>query len=193
MNEFEDLKRRAAADIMTSAEMSEAIHMLCDRLTSTTCPGHGRSECVSCCWPKGELEGKRADRMVFDEKSRIGELANLLTLAKAHVPITDPLRGLINANLMQHLVEQDPWADFKDAAPAPEQTCQIGIYGRAYDGPGVTRAYTYRHQPDNVGASKLGQACWHSIQKPGGDSIDLGLGLLKHLQDAGFGVFEVKS
>lgn len=20
----------------------------------TTCPGHGRSECVSCCWPKGE-------------------------------------------------------------------------------------------------------------------------------------------
>ena len=20
---------------------------------STTCPGHGRSECVSCCWPKG--------------------------------------------------------------------------------------------------------------------------------------------
>lgn len=21
---------------------------------ATTCPGHGRSECVSCCWPKGE-------------------------------------------------------------------------------------------------------------------------------------------
>lgn len=98
----------------------------------TTCPGHGRSECVSCCWPKGQ-------------------------------------------------------------EPEPVQNCEIGIYGRAYDRPGVTRAYTYRHLPDNVGASKLGQACYHAIQKPGGDSIDLGLELLKHLQDAGFGVFEVKS
>lgn len=144
----------------------------------TSCPGHGRSECVSCCWPKS---------------ARIDELANLLTLARPHVPVTDPLRGLINANLFQHLVEQDPWADFKDAEPAPVQTCQIGIYGKAYDGPGVTRAYTYRHQPDNVGASKLGQACYTAIKKPGGDSIDLGLYLLKLLEEEGFGVFEVKS
>lgn len=24
------------------------------RTPATTCPGHGRSECVSCCWPKGD-------------------------------------------------------------------------------------------------------------------------------------------
>lgn len=34
---------------------------------STTCPCQGRSECVSCCWPKGELEGKRADVLIVDE------------------------------------------------------------------------------------------------------------------------------
>lgn len=116
-------------ELTTPAELLKLLDLI---PSAATCPGHGRSECVSCCWPKGE-------------------------------------------------------------EPAPVQTCQIGIYGRAYDGPGVTRAYTYQHQPHNVGASKLGQACYHAIQKPGGDSIDLGLGLLKHLQDAGFGVFEVKS
>lgn len=97
------------------------------RTPATTCPGHGRSECVSCCWPKGELEGKLAEKMVFDEKSRIGELADLLAMARPHVPVTDPLRGLINANLMQHRLEQDPWADFKDAAPVPEGSSQIEL------------------------------------------------------------------
>ncbi len=113
---------------------SQALARWNTRAPANTCPGHGRSECVSCCWPKGELEGKRADRMVFDEKSRIGELANLLTLAKAHVPITDPLRGLINANLMQHLVEQDPWADFKDAAPVPAGYTAVDMGTAAADG-----------------------------------------------------------
>lgn len=120
------------ADINALTAEIGRLSRLLDASLAGVCPGHGRSECVSCCWPK-------------------------------------------------------------DAARAPVQTCQIGIYGKAYDGPEVTRAYTYRHQPDNVGASKLGQACYHAIQKPGGDSIDLGLGLLKHLQDAGFGVFEVQS
>ena len=126
----QEVYAKSVADV--EAALSKLGHIIEEMQSlATTCPGHGRSECVSCCWPKVE-------------------------------------------------------------APAPVQTCQIGIYGRAYDGPEVTRAYTYRHQPDNVGASKLGQACYHAIQKPGGDSIDLGLGLLKHLQDAGFGVFEVK-
>ena len=46
---------------------------------------------------------------------------------------------------------------------------------------------------DNVAASKLGQACCHASKKPGGDFIDQGLGLLMYLENAGFGVFEVKS
>lgn len=27
------------------------------QLPATTCPGHGRSECVSCCWPKATWSG----------------------------------------------------------------------------------------------------------------------------------------
>ncbi|MCI3970837.1 MULTISPECIES: hypothetical protein [Burkholderia] len=48
------------------------------------------------------------------------------------------------------------------------------------------RVFTYRHQPDNVGAWRLGEACRSA--KPGGDPIDHGLSLLKELQAKGFGV-----
>lgn len=74
----------------------------------TSCPGHGRSECVSCCWPKGEVDEFKAAGSLLQARARITELANLLTLAKAYVPVTDPLRGLINANLMPHRIEQGP-------------------------------------------------------------------------------------
>lgn len=70
----------------------------------------------------------------------------------------------------------------------PEQY-EIGIYGKAYDGPGKHRAYTYHHQPDNLAASKLGKVACE--ERSGGDSIDHGLSLLRQLQHAGFGVFEV--
>lgn len=50
---------------------------------ATTCPGHGRSECVSCCWPKvsefGEpYQGAREDlaiwkRRALEAESRIRE------------------------------------------------------------------------------------------------------------------------
>lgn len=76
-------------------------------LDATTCPGHGRSECVSCCWPKGDMPTAAADGY-RDGRARVQELIDLLILAKAHVPVTDPLRGLINANLTQHLIEQGP-------------------------------------------------------------------------------------
>lgn len=93
------------------------------QLLATTCPGHGRSECVSCCWPKSSAEDFRKLHLTVPvttaTEARVRELADLLTLAKHHVPLTDPLRGLVNANLMQHRLEQDPWADFKDAAPVP--------------------------------------------------------------------------
>lgn len=80
--------------------------------------------------------------------------------------------------------------DMAETKPvAVVQSCKIGIYGRAYDLPGTKRAYTYKDQPDNVGAMKLGRAA--SAAKAGGDSIDHGLSLLKSLSDEGFGVFEV--
>ena len=48
------------------------------------------------------------------------------------------------------------------------------------------KVLTYKNQPSNVGAWKLGEACRHA--KPGGDPIDHGLSLLKELQDRGYGV-----
>jgi hypothetical protein len=43
----------------------------------------------------------------FDAASaRIDELADLLKQAREHVPQEHPLRGLINANLMQHQIER---------------------------------------------------------------------------------------
>ncbi|MVW75350.1 hypothetical protein [Pseudomonas xionganensis] len=82
------------------------------------------------------------------------------------------------------------------AATAPANTvevpiCRLGALGRAYDTPAVCRAYTYKEQPLNDHAWKLGQAA--SSVKPGGDYIDTGLSLLQQLEEAGFGVFELRA
>lgn len=71
------------------------------------------------------------------------------------------------------------------------QVCKIGNYGKAYDLPQNTRAFTYSAQPDNFGASRLGRALVAANKAAYGDSIDQGLNLLKALSDVGFGVFEV--
>lgn len=68
-------------------------------------------------------------------------------------------------------------------------TIKLSLYGRAFDTPKTRRAYTYREQPDNIGAYKLGRAVLRAAS--GGDSIDYGLSLLKQLQAEGFGVFEL--
>lgn len=75
--------------------------------------------------------------------------------------------------------------------PAVNQRCEIGIYGKSWDGPEATRAYTHEHQPNNVGASRLGRAVYKVRQHTPGDHIDLGLYLLRELMDVGFGVFEL--
>lgn len=80
------------------------------------------------------------------------------------------------------------------APPSPVaavQQCKIGIYGKAYDGPDVKRAYTYEDQPDNLGAHKLGKAAIAASLARGGDLIDSGLSLLQSLHGEGFGVFEI--
>lgn len=71
-------------------------------------------------------------------------------------------------------------------------TRTLGMYGAAFDGPGPHRAYTYQEQPGNVAASRLGNAACAAMAGSAGDSIDRGLGLLKALQDVGFGVFQVE-
>lgn len=69
--------------------------------------------------------------------------------------------------------------------------CLVGMKGGAFDTPTTKRAYTYAHQPNNGPASRLGDACLKAMTGTAGDSIDRGLLLLKALQDAGFGVFDL--
>jgi len=68
----------------------------------------------------------------------------------------------------------------------------LGLRGKAFDPPGTHRAYTYVEQPNNQGAWRLGEALVEAHAMPAGDHIDGGLGLLKALQQRGFGVFEME-
>lgn len=67
----------------------------------------------------------------------------------------------------------------------------LGQHGAAFDPPGRHRAYTYQHQPGNGAAYRLGKACDKAAAGRAGDFIDRGLGLLKELQEVGYGVFDV--
>lgn len=80
-------------------------------------------------------------------------------------------------------------AAVQDSAPAPAKTIKLGSYGQAFDLPGDRRAYTYKHQPGNQAAWRIGDAA--SRVEAGGDLIDRGLSLLKALEAGGFGVFEL--
>lgn len=58
-----------------------------DALMGARCPGHGRSECVSCCWPKGEGYtavdmGTAATDGYRDGAGRVAELEAFLTKLK---------------------------------------------------------------------------------------------------------------
>lgn len=82
-------------------------------------------------------------------------------------------------------------ADLAAQAPAPVagQVIKLGSYGQAFDLAGDRRAYTYKHQPGNQAAWRIGDAS--SRVEAGGDLIDRGLSLLKVLEAGGFGVFEL--
>lgn len=80
---------------------------------------------------------------------------------------------------------------YLDGKTVPVPVRKLGIRGSAYDLPSVKRAYTYADQPDNVVAHRLGRALTEAHNKPAGDWIDKGLGLLQALDQEGFGVFEV--
>lgn len=69
---------------------------------------------------------------------------------------------------------------------------KVGMKGCAYDPPGPCRAYTYEHQPSNLPAYSLGRAHAAAAAMSAGDNIDRGLGLLKALEEHGFGVFEIE-
>lgn len=55
------------------------------------------------------------------------------------------------------------------------------------------RIFTYKDQPQNVDAWRIGEACSNAAKESAGDFIDRGLGLLKFLQAKGMGVVEVDS
>lgn len=66
----------------------------------------------------------------------------------------------------------------------------LGIQGKAFDLPEQRRAYTYDEQPGNVVAMQIGRAVREAMKEQHGDSIDLGLIMLRHLQSHKLGVFE---
>lgn len=68
---------------------------------------------------------------------------------------------------------------------------KMGNYGRAYDMPEDRRAYSYKDQPDNRGAYRVGLAA-NNLKQPCGDLIDKGLALLKELEAQGYGIFELE-
>lgn len=68
---------------------------------------------------------------------------------------------------------------------------KIGMYGAAYDGPQDARAYTYEHPPSNQHAWCIGKAASNTAKDRAGDYIDVGLSLLRHLSEQGFGVFSL--
>ena len=112
----------------------------------------------------------------------------------------------ISTMLYEHVEKGDPrdvanfcmflWSLGQPITPckpiqAEPVVCLVGMKGSAFDVPETKRAYTYSKQPGNGPASRLGDACLKAIGGTAGDSIDRGLLLLKALQDAGFGVFDL--
>lgn len=79
-----------------------------------------------------------------------------------------------------------------DGGPVTWSVLKIGNRGSAYDPKGARRAFTYDDQPGNILASRLGSAVNAASSESAGDNIDRGLALLKHLQNKGFGVFQIR-
>jgi len=63
-----------------------------------------------------------------------------------------------------------------------------GVMGAEVAGERNRGVLTYKNQPGNVGAWRLGEACRNAADAPAGDPIDRGLLLLKELQERGYGV-----
>ena len=116
------------------------------------------------------------------------------TLDKLRTVLCDPEgRACVKGATDADNAEIDAALDMLEALSQREAqepvACLVGMKGSAYDTTETKRAYTYAEQPGNVVASKLGGACIKAGSSS--DTIDLGLSLLKVLQDAGFGVFAI--
>lgn len=92
---------------------------------------------------------------------------------------------------LRGLIAEAQQADHSEHVLHMVNICKLGMHGAAYDAPDTCRAYTYAALPGNSGAWRLGAATREAYQAGGGDYIDYGLGLLKSLQERGFGVFEI--
>lgn len=140
-------------------------------------------------WEDGGGTDKALERVVEVVKQECGSQADAEIVAAAYRRFTESLgRG------EQIDLEAGFAAGFRAgrAAPLPSmQSLEIGIYGKALDPPGKRRAYTYEHQPDNGPAHSIGCALIEAKSAPAGDTIGVGLALLKSLGKRGFGVFEL--
>lgn len=114
------------------------------------------------------------------------QLLDALKLAEPHLKYFEVWCA---ANQAIAAAEKEMHAEQAPQATVPVPTIKLGIYGKAFDSTQTCRAYTYREQPDNMGAGKIGRAA--ASTSLGGDNIDRGLSLLQQLQAQGFGVFEL--
>lgn len=142
------------------------------------------------------------------ERRKRDHLADLIEKARHHVMTPSEIAAQRKSWVCGEMMLQYPTMTYNDASarydvvhtaetPPPQVislvvTRAIGGYGAAFDPPGPQRAYTYQHQPHNGPAHRLGCAVTAAWQAESGDSIDLGLNLLKALEDRGFGVFEIE-
>ena len=110
-------------------------------------------------------------------------------------PLVDLMSNQATADIGTGMVQMVELADeIVESIPANglQLDRKVGMYGSAYDPPGPCRAYTYEHQPSNLPAYSLGRAHAAAAAMSAGDNIDRGLGLLKALEEQGFGVFEIE-
>ena len=110
----------------------------------------------------------------------VNELRDIATAYHDHQSLREKI-----ANTVKEYVNKE------QAAQAEPVACLVGMKSSAFDTPTTKRAYTYKEQPGNVQAMKLGRACSEASKRQSGDWIDTGLLLLKTLQGEGFGVFDL--
>lgn len=115
---------------------------------------------------------------------RAAQVAERTEIYQNHVTVSR-IRALITPDARAALD-----AVIADARREVSLKVVLGMRGEAFDGPNDARAYTYRHQPGNVMASRIGEATAIAAQQDRcGDYIDRGLVMLRELQTRGLGVF----
>lgn len=117
--------------------------------------------------------------------------AALASAPAAAEPVYIQSDHLQKARRSPHLCRVEPTQRLPDFVPLYAATQPAEPAQPAPQAGAAGRVYTYRDQPGNVEAWRLGEACRKASLTPGGDPIDHGLALLRDLQDKGFGVVTI--